>query len=302
MSAPEWKTLPVNWQDRTRAVVVGIDGSAGNEAAIAFAIDEALSAGRPMTLLAVHVPRVVPTPHQVLALEDEDTWCILDRAVKRTRAGHPELTVRLEMQVGDPVDCLLDRSVGQGMLITGRRGLGSFGRVFLGSTSTGVAGRSWVPVIMVPGDWDAQQHRGQPVLVGADPGQPCGDALRFAFAEADRRDVGVTVLHALDLTPRPIWDPDLETESVRAWQERAAKAVDEAVDPVHAEFPHVPVRISLPLDNPASALLDAAAEAQLVVLGRHHSGRLGFALGSVARPVLHYAEAPVSVVPSRSPA
>jgi nucleotide-binding universal stress UspA family protein len=48
------------------------------------------------------------------------------------------------------------------------------------------------------------------------------------------------------------------------------------------------------------AVLDAAEQAQLVVLGRHTDGRLGgFAFGSVTRAVLHYAECPVMVAPTR---
>ena len=49
----------------------------------------------------------------------------------------------------------------------------------------------------------------------------------------------------------------------------------------------------------AAAILEAAEEAQLVVLGRHPAGVFGgFAFGSVARAVLHYAETPVMVVPA----
>jgi nucleotide-binding universal stress UspA family protein len=46
-------------------------------------------------------------------------------------------------------------------------------------------------------------------------------------------------------------------------------------------------------------VLEAAEEAQVVVLGRHPAGMFGgFAFGSVARAVLHYAEVPVIAVPS----
>lgn len=51
--------------------------------------------------------------------------------------------------------------------------------------------------------------------------------------------------------------------------------------------------------HPATAVLEAAAEAQLAVLSRHGAGILGgFAFGSVARAVLHHAETPVVVVPA----
>ncbi|MCW3013059.1 MAG: universal stress protein [Solirubrobacterales bacterium] len=50
---------------------------------------------------------------------------------------------------------------------------------------------------------------------------------------------------------------------------------------------------------PSAVLLRIAAErgADLIVLGRHHHGRLGAVLPSVLRDVLHAAEVPVVVVP-----
>ena len=51
--------------------------------------------------------------------------------------------------------------------------------------------------------------------------------------------------------------------------------------------------------HPAMAVLDAAEDAQLVVLGRHTDSKLGgFTFGSVARAVLHYSECPVVVAPA----
>jgi nucleotide-binding universal stress UspA family protein len=52
--------------------------------------------------------------------------------------------------------------------------------------------------------------------------------------------------------------------------------------------------------HPAEVLLDAAARAQLLVLGRTSSERrlTGLPIGSVTRAVLHYSDIPVAVVPS----
>ncbi|MHA6794246.1 universal stress protein [Pseudonocardia bannensis] len=51
------------------------------------------------------------------------------------------------------------------------------------------------------------------------------------------------------------------------------------------------------LDRPAQTLLDEAAGAALLVVGRHGRARGGEALlGSVSHAVLHYARCPVAVV------
>jgi nucleotide-binding universal stress UspA family protein len=51
--------------------------------------------------------------------------------------------------------------------------------------------------------------------------------------------------------------------------------------------------------HPGGALLDAAKDAQLIVVGRstgaHHRG--GFHIGSTTRSILHYTPCPVMVVP-----
>ena len=67
-------------------------------------------------------------------------------------------------------------------------------------------------------------------------------------------------------------------------------------------FPDVEVRPTSVHRHPATAVLEAAEDAQLVVLGRHEPGVLGgFALGSVARAVLHGSRTPVVTVPVGQP-
>jgi nucleotide-binding universal stress UspA family protein len=50
----------------------------------------------------------------------------------------------------------------------------------------------------------------------------------------------------------------------------------------------------------AQALVEASAQASLMVVGAHHRhGHLGMALGRVNHAVLHYAGCPVAVIPER---
>jgi nucleotide-binding universal stress UspA family protein len=50
--------------------------------------------------------------------------------------------VRAEVTTGRPVHELLERTAGARMLVVGKRGLGGFARVIVGSTSIALAGRS----------------------------------------------------------------------------------------------------------------------------------------------------------------
>src|SRR5690606_18966630 len=63
------------------------------------------------------------------------------------------------------------------------------------------------------------------------------------------------------------------------------------------KYPHLPVHLQLVPHNPAQALVEASATAQLVVVGaRGRGGFQGLRLGSVARQLVHHARCPIAVV------
>jgi nucleotide-binding universal stress UspA family protein len=133
----------------------------------------------------------------------------------------------------------------------------------------------------------------QPIVVGVD-GSPASDAaLRWACDEARLRGVTVIALHVVSVpyeVPRvPIEDPqtDLERDGQRVLDEVLARVgVDDvAVEPRLLE------------GSPEELLVEASAEAALVVVGTRAHGRLAsFVVGSVSNSVVHHAECPVVVV------
>ncbi len=206
------------------------------------------------------------------------------------------MTVRRRVEFGGTVSTLVEQSADEELLVVGKRGLGAFARLMVGSTSVGVAGRAPVPVVIVPDGWRQSVHNREPVAVGLDPRDRNEATLRFAFTQAQRRGVGVTVVHALDISPSLVWDPVLGGPAY--WEGRRLESVEKSVEPFRDEFPDVPVEGHDVHGHPSGVLLDESVGAQLLVLGRHHEGIAGFEIGSVARGVLHYAEVPVAVVPA----
>lgn len=288
-----------DWEDPTRSIVVGVDGSERNTGAIAWATDLALGTGRPLTLLNVLGDYGVPIPHHSMTSNDDRGRRVLTRLQSDLLVGHPTLTVRHEMASGATVSCLLDRSRDQAMLVVGKRGLSAVARTMIGSTSIAVAGRSRVPVVVVPNVWRQASHADEPVVVGVDPDEVHGATLRFAFVHAQRRGVGVHLVFAIDPEPElarvRAWEPDFHARAMA----RAAERVEDALLPYRRAFPDVPVRHSEFRGYPSITLLDVATRAQMIVLGRNHTSRLGFPLGSLTRGVLHHSAVPVAVVPSR---
>ncbi|MDP3891255.1 universal stress protein [Nocardioides sp.] len=280
------------------AVVVAVDGSEANRAALAWAVDAASRSRVRLTVATVAEPWQVVGPYVPDLPESDFAQPIAERAAAQAAAAYPGGDVRTEVRVGHPVRVLQEVAAGQQLLVLGKQGLGALGRFFIGSTSIAVAGRADVPVVVVPGHWDTTAHAGLPVVVGVDTDRTHAAALRHALAEADRRRVPLVVVQAWE--PRGVLatDPELAAQVHAGWLQQGKRDLEEVVGRANQEFPDVEVRIQQTLGYPVHRLLEAADGAQLVVVGREEKRRLsGFALGSVARGVLHQSETPVMVVP-----
>lgn len=139
------------------------------------------------------------------------------------------------------------------------------------------------------------------VVVGID-GSPGSKALlAYAFQQASVRGAGLHVIHA--------W-PFQRSQGTAALVDALSSAHE--VEPQHdqlvtdalagwdREYPTVDVEVTLVHAPAATALIDHATDAQLLVVGGHRRGRLATLLsGSVTSSVLKRAQCPVAVVPSK---
>lgn len=279
-------------------LLVGVDGSASNRAAVEWAACEAEATDRALALVAVLDDVAFLAPSVTSDVDCVRARQVLGEIAAGTRRDHPQLRVTHEMQIGGTVTTLLDQAADRAAVVVGKRGLGAFGRMMLGSTSTGLAGRSRVPVIVVPDAWQAGSHTGEPVVVGVDPGQELDRPLRWAMARADRLGVPLHVVHSTDLSRAVVWDPQVEVMVDRDWMRRRSADVLAGLELARKDFPDVDATLVEDPEHPVDLLLRRAAGAQLIVLGRRPPAKFGFTLGSVARGVLHHATTPVAVIPS----
>lgn len=287
------------WTDPDRAVVVAVDGSDHNHQAVRWAVDEAVATRRPLNLLTVASEYGgVRETDGLLTRETDDYRAMLRTLAEKIQHDHPYLTLRRHVEVGAPVPTLLKACADQNLMVMGRRGLGAFGRILVGSTSIGVAGRAAVPVVIVPDEWDRAEHESGAVVVGVDVEDLHQQALHYAFSEADRRRVELVVAYAPHLHNAMIWDPALYADLHDQWLSEGRDALDQVLTTLKAAFPAVRVRTEVRLVHPGDLVLQLEPDAQLLVLGRKREGHFGFAFGSVTRGVLHYATTPVAVVPA----
>jgi len=269
-------------------VVVGVDGSDGCRSALAWAAAEAAAAGADLHVVTAvdHRPsdRVRRRAERTVAALAAD----VDGVVPPEQLSHA-------VYDGAPERELLDNLHGARMLVVGKRGLGTLSRMFVGSTSLALAGRSPVAVAVVPTGWDQAAHRDEPVVVGVEPDRPHHRLMHLAFRRAERLGVPLVLVHGWE----PPGTPPAEAHDVETEGDAHAR-FEAAVTVWRNRFPAVNARTSATSKHPAVAVLDEAdSGAQLVLLGRHHSNRFaGFGFGSVTRAVLHYAHVPVLVVPT----
>jgi nucleotide-binding universal stress UspA family protein len=114
------------------------------------------------------------------------------------------------------------------------------------------------------------------------------------------RNVPVDVIHAWHFTP--MVDPmGIAIIPPTSEMQAAAKSVlDSVMKKVEGDRGGVQVNEIVAQGSPVSTLLQAARDADMVVVGRRgHGGFMGLLLGSVATQVVHHAPCPVVVVSSR---
>ncbi|MBB2910814.1 nucleotide-binding universal stress UspA family protein [Streptosporangium becharense] len=135
------------------------------------------------------------------------------------------------------------------------------------------------------------------IVVGVD-GSPAGlAAAGWAAREAGVRGTSLRVVHVMPAWPLETPE-DGRYASVAKWmRDGATSMVTDALERARRENPRVEAESRLLPGDPRSALIEAAGDAELLVVGSHGLGGFrGMLLGSVALGVSGQARCPVVVV------
>lgn len=135
------------------------------------------------------------------------------------------------------------------------------------------------------------------IVVGTDGSENSVAALRWAIREAKLRGSKVDVVYTWEYPAviDPLGVSMLPgADDMTASAERLLAEVLQKVDSSGVTITSRVVR-----GAPATALIAAAKDADLLVIGRRgHGGFMGLLLGSVAQQVAHHAPCPVVLVPA----
>jgi nucleotide-binding universal stress UspA family protein len=277
----------------SKPIAVATNDSPQSQAAVEWAARRAAKAGLPLTILYVVDDRWVAEPIPWTGELVEEGERLVEKAAARVRDGLP-VEVTTKVLEGGISGSLRKYSTQVSMLVVGS------GAPHLGGSlrdrALQVAAAAKCPVAVI-GVHDTEGRKG--VVVGVDGSEEATQAVAFAAAEADREGEELTVVYA-------VWQPDKWVDSGALTQTLSQRIEDEeqmvlaeTVSGLREDYPDLVVHKVLDtVMEPASALVKAAAGANLLVVGSR--GRGGFRrllLGSTAHAVLTHLPCPTVITP-----
>jgi len=265
-------------------IVVGIDGTA----LIAGSVNAAIEFGA-WEAMRRHVDLRL-----VLAYDTDIASCnTLERLVTRTVAAYPGLDVTGDLHSGSAANGLVARSATATVVVMCADTRVHYGGLQAGLVSVQVAAHSHAPVIVVPAPRTRPPSDDRAlVVVGIDGSLGCADAIAFAFEEAAAREARLHAVFA--------WDK--ATQPAAGIGPAADEMLHQATDVWAHKYPDVSLLHSaLGGTNPVQALGDAAAKADLIVVGARGAGGFdALELGSVSDGLVRYARTNIAVVRNAS--
>lgn len=284
-------------------LAVALDGTEHGETILPGAIELARALGYTLRLL------------QVGGGTSGDSYDTAYVARVADSLDHPE-RIDYDTVPGDVDDALVDyvgRSGDVAMLALATRGIPAGARLSVPSIALRVLRASAVPVLMlhppapappeptgapVAGELPTADFRHR-VVVGVDTLGASRPAVEWAADEAARRGSILQVLHTWQIPVGPgsmygypIW-PDIEACRLAALDEAAA-----VVAAVAERHPDLVIETIVAEGGAVTALATQSVGAEMVVLGRHHHGRLAaLLLGSVSESAVQRVDCPLVVIP-----
>jgi nucleotide-binding universal stress UspA family protein len=210
------------------------------------------------------------------------------------QADGPEIDIRGEALTGGAIELLTELSAEASMLVLGASGQTTSPQVLLGSSASELTRRVTAPVAVIRDI--ADDSPGRAVVIGVDGSTAGARAAQAGFHLAARRRLRVVAVHAWSDLPLEALGISADVNAAQAREDGASLLATQLAE-IRRLHSQVQVDEVVAVDRPTRALLDHAAGAALLVVGRHGRARSADTpLGSVCHAVLHYAPCPVLII------
>jgi nucleotide-binding universal stress UspA family protein len=274
-----------------RPIVVGVDGSPVSVAALRWATRQAELTGCPLVALTSwHVP--MPGAELVALATDVAGAAreVLDSTLVEALGPGRAATVDARVSADRPAEALLQTADGAELIVIGPDTHAALAEFPHGPVAEWVITYSSCPVAVI------HARSGPPVghiVVGVDGSPAARDALAWALRQARLTGSSLDAVFAWDWAPRyavfPYGPPDDVFES------SARRELDDELARLTREDRSL-VTPRVMRGHPARVLVHAAADADLLVVGRRGAGgALRHLMGSVSSKCVTHAEVPVVV-------
>ena len=285
-------------------VVVGVDGTEDGQRALLYGVTLAQREGLELRLVHVahqtemYAPMMPYLPEPKVLQIGESVLQDAQRLAEE--AGFDEARTGTVLAHGPRATALLDHLEDARCLVVGTRP-GGMQHLFTGSTTLSLATRAGVPVHSVPRGWSTTSGSHHRVVAGLDGSRADADVLEEAFREAGARgSSALRLVHAW----RPVspYDAAIVRRVLEEdWESAAREALTKQIEEVAGHHPGIPWQLELDFDRVTVALHRVAADADVLVLGRHsHVPPAGLGIGSNTRTLVRTATCPLVVVPIHS--
>jgi nucleotide-binding universal stress UspA family protein len=292
-------------RQRADVLAVAVDGSEVSGSILAAAVTAAADLGFRLRLLQVG------TGHAPTDSNDNNYLAGLSKHLPDP--AHADYDT-LYGEAGDQLVAYVERTEDIAMLAMATRGIPAGARLSVPSTAMRVMRHAVVPVLMLHPRLAEQQRDSHTdpvrvvdlrnrVVVGIDTYAASKPAVDWAAGEAERRHAVLQVVHSWHIPVTagsmygyPIW-PDIESVRTAALDEVAHTASS-----IAADHPGLMIETIVAEGGATQAIAEQSAGAALVVLGRHHHGRIAkFLVGSTSESTAKRVECPLVIVPCDEP-
>jgi nucleotide-binding universal stress UspA family protein len=206
----------------------------------------------------------------------------------------PHVDVTTTLMIGTRPDAITERSHDAELVVVGAPPHDLMGRLWTGSTVTGVAARSACPVAVIPaGESKDDAHQ---VSVGLKSTDNVDQLLAAAFSVAGQTGAELRIVHAWKLLT-PYENAVAERLPTPEWEIEEERRIEGLLIDLRLAYPTVSVRVDLVHGQPAYVLVEASEDADVIVISRPIHGGFVHHLGATARAVIREAHCPVLIVP-----
>jgi nucleotide-binding universal stress UspA family protein len=277
-------------------VVVGVDGSPNSKAAVAQASHFASSRGMTLQVLHAFAPDLPMLGFGALtdrSVVTEHGNQLLESAVARAHAMHPDLPVVKALADGYASEALVAASRTAALVVVGATGHGILSQASIGPTAMQVVTHARCPVLVVGHETSGEPAPGGRIVAGVDGSTASMHAVQAAHREAAVIGGSLQVWQA-----RSAADPTLTHAS--SWDDYAARLeqeVEVALADERRAHPDVKVEYEVVSGEPVAALKDRTEGANLLVVGSRGSGGFpGLHVGSVALQLMGRSACPILLI------